>query len=85
MTIWYIPNIFANNGNAELRITYKPQFNMICVNVVPCAVGRIPLMPGIVYNPTNEQTNKNAISITSNATPGAPNDVSDDIPNVTDC
>ena len=66
-------------------MTYNPQFNIICVNVVPCAVGLIYLMPGIVYNPTNEQRNKNAISTTSIATPTAPKEVSDEIPKVTVC
>ena len=66
-------------------MTYKPQLSIICVNVVPCAVGLMYLIPGIVYSPTNEQTNKNAIRMTSIATPKAPNDVSEEMPNVTVC
>ena len=66
-------------------MTYKPQFSIICVNVVAWAIGLIYLTPGMVYNPTNEQINKNAISTTSMATPTTPKEVSDEMPNVTVC
>ena len=82
--IW-LPKILANRGKAELRITYKPQLSIICVNVVSWAIGLIHRMPGIVYNPTNEHTNRNAIRTTSMTTPTTPKDVSDEMPRVTVC
>ena len=47
-SINYLPKILARRGRAELKMTYKPQLRMICVNVVRCAVGRMYLIPGSV-------------------------------------
>ena len=47
-SINYLPKILARRGTAELKMTYKPQLRMICVNVVRCAVGRMYLIPGSV-------------------------------------
>ena len=80
-----LPNILAKRGKAELKMTYNPQLSIICVNVVSWAIGLIQRMPGIVYSPTNEHTNKKAIRTTSIATPTTPNEVSDDMPSVTVC
>lgn len=58
MKVAYLPNIFDNNGKAELIIRSRAQLAKTVLNGVLYGFGLILRTKGVLYNPIDEVTIK---------------------------